>query len=70
MAWTREKPKVHGWYYSKGDWLKDNSAMEVVLVDANEMRSPQYWDHNSEDWLPLPDNVLWAGPIPEPMESP
>ncbi len=66
LVWSIEKPTVSGWYFSKGDWQKDNTAMEVVQVDVTQMRASEYWDRDSEDWIPLPDNAIWAGPIQEP----
>ena len=55
--WTKKKPTKPGWY-----WKRDRNGDEIVQVR----------DYVGElcilNWA-LPNNVEWAGPIPEPEEK-
>ena len=57
MKWTKEKPTEEGWY-----WKRDYNGIDIVFVRwyARKLCITN-WE--------IPDDVEWAGPIPEPKEG-
>jgi hypothetical protein len=61
LVWTKEKPKVEGWYWVN---MPRTIRMVQVVLDADDhlvIDWPGNWD-----WLV---EYEWAGPIPQPKEE-
>jgi hypothetical protein len=64
MKWTKERPKVDGWY-----WILDDGVLGITTIDKGEL-APEALGN----WglFPICDNenndILFAGPIPEPED--
>lgn len=65
LVWSREKPKVDGWYwYASGG---HTVGIEWVLVSASGRAS--WINMMTDESEPIPDGLEWAGPIPEPSSG-
>ena len=64
MKWTKEKPKVDGWY-----WIFEEEFSPVPEV-VNVMISPDgiFFDYGEDSYLANDDfkKAKWAGPIARP----
>jgi len=55
-VWSKEIPKSEGWYF-----CKEGSAVAFFEITRFHLKHPEKL--NSE-------GVMWAGPIPEPVDPP
>lgn len=70
LTWTKEKPKVEGWY-----WRTTITSQDHIHVTEHGgtlyFQEPGECDVDSATDMDAADSIWqWAGPIPEPQESP
>ena len=74
LTWTREPPKVPGWYWWRPIGLDDvirDIFKGIVLVHESEKSGATLVIDGRHDEIPVLDTQVpheWAGPIPEPRE--
>ena len=59
LAWTKEHPKIAGWYWWRPVKLPEKRYTEIICVRQGDVDSQFYEEIDNE----------WAGPIPEPREA-
>jgi hypothetical protein len=62
LVWTKEKPKVDGFYWYRVPGQAKQSIDLVQLFTG----SPCWWSHERAAWVPITWDLEWAGPITEP----
>lgn len=61
LVWTKEKPKVGGWY-----WHRYNGGIEISkirIIDGEPMTGDEDWSNG------FVEDCEFLGPIPEPVEA-
>lgn len=65
MNWTKEKPKVDGWYCWRTPDAKPWAVAEVRMFTG----SPCWHSMERHAWVGVWPDMEWAGPIPTPSEA-
>lgn len=65
MTWTREAPKVQGWYFQRANQNMSPIQWEVFWVEPDR----GFFSPYGEDYEAFPDGFEWAGPIPDPEDE-
>lgn len=66
MNWTKEKPKVDGWYCWRTPDAKPWAVAEVRMFTG----SPCWHSMERHAWVGVWPDMEWAGPIPTPSGAP
>jgi hypothetical protein len=63
LAWTRETPKVPGWYFRRVNQNASPIQWEVFWCEPDR----GFFSPYADDYEAFPKGFEWAGPIPEPI---
>lgn len=68
-CWTREKPKVEGWYFLRNPHPDVSPTVVEFIMKDHEAGVMKWYSEYDEEWEPIFDGREWSGPIPEPVEA-
>ena len=67
MKWTKEPPKVPGWYFHRDKGNAQRAPQEVCVRKIEQQEGSRILRMFWTDVRQLPGE--WSGPIPEPEEE-
>ncbi len=65
LVWTKEKPKVDGWYCWRAPGQKAWAIADVRMFTG----APCWHSMERAAWVAVWPDMDWAGPIPSPVEG-